>query len=120
MPIILVAEDDKFLASAYKAKLQKSGFDVLIAIDGQEALNQLQKTKPDLILLDLIMPIVDGFVFLTSIKNDPKVNKIPILVASNLGQKEDIDKAMALGADSFVVKSDLSLEELVLKIKSMI
>jgi len=115
---ILVAEDDKFLSSAYKVKLEKEGFGVKLVHDGEEAFNSLAKTVPDVILLDLVMPNMDGFDFLKKVREIDKYKKIPVVVASNLGQKEDIDKAMALGADDFIVKSDLSIDEVIKKITS--
>lgn len=117
---ILVAEDDKFLSNAYRVKLTKAGFDVKVAGDGAEALNILQTFIPDLILLDLVMPVKDGFATLEVIKADEKLKMIPVIVASNLGQKEDCDRALKLGAKDFVVKSDLSLDTLIQKIHSFI
>ena len=116
---ILVAEDDKFLSSAYKAKLTKAGFEVTMASDGIEVLQALKNSKPDVILLDLIMPNKDGFTVLEEIKKDEERKNIPIIIASNLGQKEDIDKGMALGAKDFVIKSNMSLDDLVAKINSV-
>jgi PleD family two-component response regulator len=117
---ILVAEDDKFLGNAYRVKLTKAGFDVKIATDGQEALDALSGFIPDLILLDLVMPVKDGFIVLETIKSDPVYKLIPVIVASNLGQKEDTDRAMKLGANDFIIKSDLSLNELVDKINTLL
>jgi len=119
MKKILIAEDDKFLASAYKLKLTKAGFEVMLASDGNEMLLMLKSFVPDLILLDLVMPVMDGFTTLGEIKLNEQYKKIPILVASNLGQKEDIDRAMELGASGFVVKSDMSLDDLINKINTM-
>jgi len=118
MKKILVAEDDTFLASAYKLKLVKEGFDVLIAKDGQELMKTIPVFSPDLIILDLIMPRKDGFSILQELKNDDKYKNIPIIIASNLGQKEDIEKAQALGVTDFIVKSDLSMEDLVARIRT--
>jgi DNA-binding response OmpR family regulator len=118
MKKILVAEDDKFLGSAYRVKLAKSGFEVQVATDGNEALAALQTFMPDLILLDLIMPTKDGFETLTELKANDAWKNIPVIVASNLGQKEDIDKAQALGANDFIIKSDLSMSDLVAKIQA--
>jgi len=120
MKKIIIAEDDKFLSSAYRLKLAKAGFDVQIVSDGQELLEILEKYIPDLILLDLVMPVVDGFTALKSIRLNPKFKPIPVIVASNLGQKEDIDKAKELGISDFVVKSDLSLDMLIEKINKLI
>ena len=117
---ILVAEDDKFLSNAYRVKLTKAGFDVKVAGDGAEALTILQTFIPDLILLDLVMPVKDGFATLEVIKADEKLKAIPVIVASNLGQKEDCDRALKLGAKDFVIKSDLSLDTLIQKIHSIV
>jgi DNA-binding response OmpR family regulator len=120
MTKILVAEDDKFLANAYRVKLTKGGFEVQIAQDGQEALSAMKTAKPSLVLLDLMMPVKDGFATLTEMKKDPELKNIPVIIASNLGQKEDIDRGMGLGAVDYVVKSDLSLDTLIQKIKGFI
>lgn len=120
MKKILIAEDDKFLASAYRLKLTKAGFEVEIVSDGTELLKVLEKFLPDLILLDLVMPVMDGFAVLENLRSNPKFKSIPILVASNLGQKEDIDRATNLGATDFVVKSDMSLDMLIEKINKFI
>ncbi|SRR5258708_721253 len=120
MKKILVAEDDKFLASAYRVKLTKAGFDVQIAGDGNEALTILKTFIPDLILLDLMMPIKDGFATLQELKANDAWKNIPVIVASNLGQKEDMDKSKELGATDFIIKSDLSLESLIEKINTII
>lgn len=115
---ILVAEDDKFLANAYRVKLTKSGFDIKIATDGVEALSIIKSFQPDLILLDLVMPKKDGFVVLEEIKKDENYKHIPVIVASNLGQKEDIERGLKLGAKDYIVKSDMSLQNLVNKINN--
>lgn len=120
MAKVIIAEDDKFLLKAYQVKLSKSGFEVRYATDGAEVLEILKTFKPDLIVLDLIMPKHDGFYVLEQLKNDPISSKIPVLVTSNLGQKEDIDRAKALGAHEYIIKSDLSLNDLVNKISSII
>lgn len=117
---ILVVEDDKFLASAYKVKLEKEGNEVVISKDGKEALLALDNFSPNVIVLDLVMPNMDGFDFLKNIKADEKHKNIPVVVASNLGQKEDIDKALELGASDFIIKSDLSMEGVVKKISSVV
>lgn len=120
MKKILVAEDDKFLSAAYKAKLVKSGWEVRLVMDGQETLEALETFAPDVILLDLVMPRMDGFTTLAELKKNPKWAKIPVMVASNLGQKEDIDRSRELGAAGYVVKADLSIDELVKRIEEAI
>src|SRR6185437_14470377 len=117
---ILVCEDDKFLSGAYRIKLVKLGFEIQLASDGDDALAHLHTFTPDLILLDLIMPGKDGFSTLIQLKANEKWKHIPVIVASNLGQKEDIDKSMALGANDFIVKSDTSLEQVVSKINNLL
>ncbi|HSW87939.1 MAG TPA: response regulator [Candidatus Saccharimonadales bacterium] len=120
MKKILIAEDDKFLASAYRVKLTKAGFEVQIASDGNEAIALLKTFTPDLILLDLMMPTKDGFSTLQDLKANDLWKNIPVIVASNLGQKEDMEKSRALGATDFVVKSDLSLDALIEKINKLL
>lgn len=120
MKKVLIAEDDKFLGNAYRVKLIKAGFDVVIARDGQETLDALKTSIPDIIILDLVMPVMDGFTALETIKKNDTYKNIPVIVASNLGQKEDIDRALALGAKDFVVKSDLSLDTLIAKVNGLI
>ncbi len=116
MKKILVAEDDTYLANAYRIKLTKAGFEVRNAQDGQEALEMLSSFTPDIILLDLVMPKKDGFAVLTDLKANPTLKDIPVVIASNLGQKEDVEKGMKLGARDFFVKTDLSLNNLIEKI----
>lgn len=120
MKRVLIAEDDKFLASAYKLKLTKMGVDCRVVGDGNMALAALEEYKPDLVLLDLIMPNKDGFATLAEIKNQDKWKELPVLVASNLGQAEDMKKAEDLGAAGYIVKSNTSIESLVGKIKQVL
>lgn len=117
---ILIAEDDQFLANAYKAKLTKVGFEIEIAQDGDETIQALTTFSPDALLLDLMMPKKDGFSVLEEIRKDPRFKSLPVIVASNLGQKEDIDRAMSIGASGYVVKSNLSLSQLVEKINELL
>jgi len=117
---ILVVEDDQFLISAYRIKLQKVGFEITVATDGVEALEKIKSQNFDLVILDLIIPKIDGFGVLTEIRSQEKYKSLPILVASNLGQMEDINRAIKLGANDFVVKSDTSLDALIEKIKKLI
>jgi CheY-like chemotaxis protein len=114
---ILVVEDDKFLRKVYESKLPKEGFDVVLAVDGVEGLEKLKTEAPDLMLLDLIMPRKSGFEVLEELKADKKAARIPILVLSNLGQDEDIERTKNLGATEFLIKSNLSIKEIIEKIK---
>lgn len=115
---VLVAEDDSFLAAAYRAKLTKAGFNVKLVGDGEEAINSLQTEIPDLILLDVVMPKKDGFATLEEIKKDERFKNIPVIIASNLGQSEDVVRGMKLGAVDYIVKSGIKLEDVVNKINA--
>lgn len=120
MTKVLIAEDDRFLMSAYRVKFMKSGFELLQASDGIETMDILNTHPVDVVLLDLIMPRKDGFAVLTEMQRDPKLKKVPVIIASNLGQKEDLDKALSLGAADYVVKSDLSMDDLIEKVKHLV
>ncbi|MBU2508805.1 MAG: response regulator [Patescibacteria group bacterium] len=115
--IILVVEDDKFLLKAYESKLSRAGFQVEKATDGEETMEKLKVAKPNIILLDLVMPNVDGFEVLAKVHKDPKFKSIPVIVVSNLGQESDVEKAKSLGAAEYLVKSDYSLQQIVDLIK---
>lgn len=117
---ILVVEDDKFLRELIVRKLTAEGFEVNNAVDSEAAFAILKERTPQIILLDLILPGIDGFEILTRIKADPKSKDVPVVVLSNLGQKEDIKKAMALGARDFMVKANFTLDEITLKVRSII
>lgn len=120
MKKVLVVEDDQFLANAYKLKLSKSGYEVIIASDGAEALEFIKQDRPDIVLLDLIMPNVDGFACLEAMQADENLKTIPVVIASNLGQNEDIERAKSLGAVDFIIKSNVSIEEIVEKVRSIV
>ncbi len=117
---VLVVEDDKFLRELLVRKLASAGFDVQNAIEGTAAFAILEKRKPSIILLDLILPEMDGFEILTRIKADPKNADIPVIILSNLGQKEDTDKALKLGAIDFMVKANFTLDEIVTKVRTVL
>ena len=119
MAKILVAEDDKYLARVYQAKFTKAGFEVRIGADGEEAEKILQTFIPNIILLDLIMPKKDGFEVLRDLKLSEKFKNIPVIVTSNLAQPEDKQKALAMGANEYIVKSDVPIQGIVDKIKQL-
>lgn len=116
---ILLVEDDQILAKLYQTKFKKEGLEVELAYDGQEGFDKIKSFNPDLVILDLIMPRVDGFAFLEKINSDPELNskKISVLVLSNLGQESDIKRARELGAKDFFVKADISLSQMIEKVK---
>lgn len=117
---ILIVEDDKFLRELMTRKLNNEGFDLQEAIDGEEGLKKLETFKPDIILLDLILPGLDGFETLERIKDNPQTSEIPVLILSNLGQRDEIEKGLKLGAVDFMVKAHFTPEEIVGKIKSIL
>ena len=121
-PTILLVEDDPFLSSILQLKLDKENFKTIRAADGEEALNLLteQGIRPDLILLDLILPKKNGFEVLETIRQDPTLEKLPVVIISNLGQPSDIDRGKALGVIDYFVKAKLSVDELVNKVKEEI
>ena len=117
---ILLAEDDTFFQNFYSKKLSEQGITVTIAKDGEEALMALQTARPDLILLDLIMPKKDGFDVLTELGKNEQLKTIPVIVFSTLGQEGDMIKAKNLGAKDFVNKTFFDFSNLLLKIKTIV
>ncbi|HOZ55746.1 MAG: Sensory transduction protein regX3 [Parcubacteria group bacterium ADurb.Bin316] len=117
---VLVAEDDKFLVKAFAVKLAKDGFDVIVAGNGNEAIAEAKKNKPDIILLDLIMPQKNGFDALYELKQDEETKDIPVIITSNLSQEIDIKRGKDLGADDYLVKSDTPIQEIIAKIKQVL
>ncbi len=113
---ILLAEDDRFLRRAAESRLRQGGFTVITAVDGEEALRIARAEQPDLVLLDLIMPKLQGFEVLKALKDDATTRHIPVIVLSNLGQESDVQRAMAQGAIAYVVKANLSLQGLAQKV----
>lgn len=114
---VLVVEDDQFLRKIYEVKLSDEGFNVKIAVDGEEGIKLALDFKPDVILLDLIMPKLNGFEVLEKLKGKEKI-KTPIYVLSNLGQDSDVEKAKKLGAEGYLVKAVTPINEVVRTIRS--
>ncbi len=117
---ILLVEDDKFVSKAYSFFLKKEGYNVLYASDGEEGLKILKKSKPDLILLDLIMPGMNGFEMLKALKSKKVTREIPVIIVSNLGQESDIQACKKLGAADYLIKADLYMKDVLIKIKTHI
>ena len=115
---ILLAEDDRFLRKAAEATLRQNGFTVLTAVDGEEALRLARAEAPDLVLLDLIMPKMQGFEVLRTLKQDPATAEIPVIVLSNLGQDSDVQRALEAGAAAYLIKANLPLHDLVLRVRA--
>jgi DNA-binding response OmpR family regulator len=119
---VLLVEDDTFLREICSKKLVKEGFTVFEAIDGEQVLREIDKIVPDIVLLDIILPAIDGFGVLTSIRGNSNemIKKVPVIMLSNLGQEDDIKKAMELGANNYLVKAHFTTDEIVGKIKKLL
>ena len=115
---ILLAEDDRFLRKAAETMLKRSGFTVIAAPDGEEALRLAREHIPDLMLLDLIMPKMQGFDVLKELKAAPETAGIPVIVLSNLGQDSDVQLARERGAHDYIIKSNIALEQLVERVRA--
>lgn len=117
---ILIIEDDEFFRELMSKKLVSGGFAVSEAVDGEKGLERVKKSKPDLILLDILLPNIDGFDVLLNLKGNPETAAIPVVILSNLSSKEDIEKGLKLGASDFLIKSQVASEEIIEKIKNLI
>ncbi len=117
---VLVIEDDKYLCDIYRENLEGIGLKVIIAHNGVEGLKRIKKEKPDLILLDLVLPEKKGLDVLREIKEDKKLKNIPVIILSNLGEEEDIKKGIGLGASDYMVKIKFAPDEVIKKIKSIL
>jgi len=117
---ILVIEDDSFLLQMYATKLEKAGYDVKSAIDGIQGLKKAKDNHPDLILLDLVMPAKDGFKVLEELKIDSDLQNIPVIILSNLSEREDVQKCLQLGAVDYLIKAHFVPSEVIDKIQKII
>lgn len=117
---VLIIEDDPFIADVYVLKLESEGYDVETAEDGIIGLNKLKKKKYDIILLDILMPNLDGFKVLEQIKMNPEVSKIPVVILTNLSQKKDIQKGLDLGATDYIIKTKFTPTEVVKTINKVL
>lgn len=114
--IVLLIEDDPFLYKVLSKRLMEEGVEVIVATDGEMALRELSRVKPELVLLDLILPKKSGFEVLAEMRKKPATSALPVIVLSNLGQQEDIDQIGKLGIREYLVKADFSLSEMVIKV----
>ncbi|HTK04312.1 MAG TPA: response regulator [Candidatus Eisenbacteria bacterium] len=117
---VLIVDDDAFLSGIYATKLELEGFLVVTARDGEEGLKAAMREKPDLILLDVLMPKLDGFEVLKRLKADPETKPTPVIMLTNLGQKEDIEKGISDGAVDYLIKAHFVPAEAVDKIKKVL
>jgi DNA-binding response OmpR family regulator len=115
---ILIIEDDKFLRELIARKLLGEDFEVSEAVDGEEGIKKIKEEKPDLILLDLILPGIDGFEVLARMREESALSSIPVIILSNLGQKEDVEKGLKMGAVDYLIKAHFTPGEIIEKIKN--
>ena len=120
MAKVLLVEDDEMLHSMYTQKFGKEGYTVFSAYNGLEGIKQAEAEKPDIILLDIIMPKMDGFVTLKKLKDNPVTVNIPVVMLTNLGQEEDVKKGKELGADDYFIKANHTPAEIVDKVKELL
>ncbi len=122
MASIVIVEDEKFLLEICERKFRTLGFTVKTAVDGPSGLEKITSSQPDIVLLDIILPNMDGFEVLRRVRSDPdpQIAKIPIIILSNLGQDSDIEKAKRLGANDYLVKTFFTVEEIVAKVKELL
>jgi CheY-like chemotaxis protein len=116
MKKVLLIEDDPFMVDIYSKKLRESGFEFDLAVNGKEAFKKI-KEKPDLILLDIVLPGIDGWEILEKVKSDPELKSIPIFVLSNLGQRAEVEKALKLGADKYLIKANFTPSQVVAEVE---
>lgn len=117
---ILIIEDDSYISDMYRIKLENSGYEVIVASDGIEGFKALEKQKPNVILLDIVMPKMNGFNVLKMIKNDSNYKNIPVILLTNLGQEENVKRGFELGAASYIIKAHFTPSEVVEKIKGVL
>lgn len=117
MPKIVLIEDEANIVEMYTLKFKEAGFEIVSSTDGETGLGLIKKEKPDIILLDVMMPKMDGFAVLAEIKKDLELKDTPVLLLTNLGQKADMEKGKQLGAVDYVVKASLTPAQIVEKTK---
>ena len=115
---IMIVEDDAFVMDIYETKLKKEGFDIILASNGMEAMKKLenQDNIPDLILLDIVMPYMDGLEVLREIEKNISLKNIPVILLTNLSQKEEVEQGIKLGAKDYLIKSHFTPTEVLEKI----
>lgn len=117
---ILLVEDDEFLAELYSTKLRLENFEVILATDGEKALKAVKDTHPDLMLLDVVLPKYDGFEVLKQVKDNKDTKDIPVILLTNLSQKDEVKRGLDLGAVDYLIKAHFMPSEVVKKIKQTI
>lgn len=117
---VLLVEDDVFLAGIYQKKFEMEGYKISTADNGEKGLADAKKKKPDIILLDILLPKMDGFTVLQNLKADATTKDIPVILLTNLGQKDDVEKGLQAGAVDYLIKAHFKPSEIVDKVKKVL
>ena len=117
---ILLVEDEEIMISLLQKKLTKEGYEISVARDGEEGLKAMREVRPDLVLLDIIMPKMGGFEVMEEMNKDKELKKIPVIVISNSGQPVELDKAQKLGAKDWLIKTEFDPQEVIDKVKKQV
>jgi len=117
---ILMIDEDRFFRKIYRDKLSRLGFDFVEATNGIEGLNKVIAEKPDLVILDLILPRKNGFDVLIDIKSNRNTENIPVIILSNLGQESDIQRGLSIGAEAYLIKTEASLSKVIEKVREQL
>ena len=120
MKKILIIEDDPFLSEMYADKFIENNFETEVASDGKLGLAKIEEFCPDLVLLDIVLPKMDGFEVLKKIKEKEKLKEIPIVLLTNLGQKNEVEKGLALGAQEYIIKAHFTPTAVVTRVKEIL
>jgi len=120
MKKILLVEDEPFLTDIYTTKLERTGFEVQLVTEGDKVLGVLKEFKPDLLVLDIILPNLDGWEVLRKIRKEKGFEELPVIILSNLGQKQEVMKGLNLGATKYLIKAHYTPSELVEEIKKIL
>lgn len=118
--IIVLADNDPFITRVYKTGLEEAGYSVIVAEDGEAALEEIRTHHPDLVLLELILPKLDGFMVLKTLKADETTAAIPVIILTSLSQQSDENEARTSGATDFLVKSEVSLNDILVRIERVL
>ena len=119
-PHVLLVEDDVFLSGIYQKKFEMEGYKVTAVDSGDKVLPEAKKKNPDIILLDILLPKMDGFTILAKLKEDEALKNIPVILLTNLGQKDDVEKGLQMGAVDYLIKAHFKPSEVVDKIKTVL
>ena len=117
---VLLIEDEELILGLLEKKLKNKGYEVSVARDGEEGLKKMRERKPDLVLLDIVMPKKGGFEVMEEMKKDPALKKIPVIIVSNSGQPVELDRAKELGAKDWLIKTEFDPQEVIDKVKKQI